>query len=56
MARKIIAGNWKMNLNLAQGATLVKASDDYLNANQSLDDLIPNIVTARYQTSNKYVG
>lgn len=33
MARKIIAGNWKMNLNLAQGAALVKASDDYLNAN-----------------------
>lgn len=34
MARKIIAGNWKMNLHLAEGAALVKAANDYLNANQ----------------------
>jgi triosephosphate isomerase len=33
MARKIVAGNWKMNLNLAEGAALVKAANDYLNAN-----------------------
>ncbi len=33
MARKIIAGNWKMNLHLNEGAALVKASNDYLNEN-----------------------
>lgn len=33
MARQIVAGNWKMNLNLAEGAALVKAANDYLNAN-----------------------
>lgn len=33
MARKIVAGNWKMNLHLTEGQALVKATNDYLNQN-----------------------
>jgi triosephosphate isomerase len=31
MARQIIAGNWKMNLHLAEGQELIKATNAYLN-------------------------
>lgn len=33
MARKIVAGNWKMNLHLKEGQALVQATNEYLNQN-----------------------
>ncbi len=33
MARKIIAGNWKMNLHLKDGQALVQGVNEYLNQN-----------------------
>lgn len=42
MARKVVAGNWKMNLNLAEGLRFMEALNQYLNENplQHIDAVI----------------
>ncbi|HCC69615.1 MAG TPA: triose-phosphate isomerase [Bacteroidales bacterium] len=63
MRRKIVAGNWKMNMNLQEGLSLAKAVDNFMQKNESGVEVIlctPFIhlahITTLFKADNIYAG